>query len=80
MNDVCNRCGCYAYPLKDGVCIPCATETLPEKLARLIRENPGMPVKLQIKTYLPNNLNDITEIGIGGYLPNKAIVITIGTV
>jgi hypothetical protein len=50
-------------------------ETLPDKLARLIRENPGMPVV--VRMYKPNFIDDkpINR----AYCSNGEIIITIGT-
>jgi hypothetical protein len=57
-----------------GMCEDCKTkqsETLPDKLARLIRENTGMPVRGEVGILQ----YDITQVQI----EDGAIVITIGT-
>jgi hypothetical protein len=49
-------------------------ETLPDKLARLIRENPGMPVKIFANGFVfERELKDVSV------LSNGTIAVTIGT-
>jgi hypothetical protein len=61
-----------------GMCEECKTkrqpETLPNKLARLIRENPGMPVEVVTKGFCFRT-NKINEV----HLYKGTIWITIGT-
>jgi hypothetical protein len=70
----CKYCDPKGYELNEKAISP-KPETMPEKLARLIRENPGM----ELMVNYGHGLCGIETIEIEGYLPNKFIVITIGT-
>jgi hypothetical protein len=70
-----------------GMCEDCKTkqsETLPEKLARMIRDNPGSKFSVLSNRTTRYTVNEELDVVIEGHLTdvfivNGSIVITIGT-